>query len=345
MGHAVALIGAQYGSEGKGMVASKIADQFDVFVRTGGPNAGHTYYHQGEKIVSRSVPVGAINPTAALVIGAGAVLDIGVLVDEMQALTTRGLEVKGRVFVDGQAAVITAKHRLAEGGTKGEAHQHIGSTGEGVGAARMAKIGRGVLGEFAHEQAEKYTKRLANFGVVVTDTVAMLEQELQGSARVLLEGTQGSALSLTHGSWPFVTSHDTGAAQLCADAGIAPSWLADVIMTVRTYPIRVAGNSGPLPRETDWKSIGQQPETTTVTKKMRRVARYDEDVVRRAVILNRPSWAALTFYDYVWPECACVRSWEFMSEAAQQDVDSWADQIGCEVRMIGTGPDHCVWVP
>lgn len=390
-GSVVALVGAQYGSEGKGAIAAKIAKDFHVHIRTGAPNAGHTYYmdctHPAEamvvinddgqghtewgcewcrnapdrttgvmpdgrvKVVARSVPVGASNPHASLVIGPGGMLDLELLTEEVEMLNSLGLRVSGRLLVDEKALVIDpTRHKDYEGGIRGHAHAQIGSTGEGVGIARMAHLARNVLGkDFAwskidHAGDKHIREFLAPLGITVIDTVPIVNSWIEAGQNVLLEGTQGSGLSSVHGPWPYCTSADANAGQLCTDAGISPQRLNSVILVARTHPIRVAGNSGPLENEMTWEQLGVEPETTTVTKKVRRVGAWSDHLIHRAIMLNGPTvHFAITFMDYVDSRCAGETDWARLSRPVSEFVWEVEREHDNYVDYIGTGPDSvCV---
>lgn len=350
LGTVTALVGAQFGSEGKGLVAAKLAHLYTTHVRTGAPNAGHTYYDKdGNKIVARMVPCGAINREALLVIGPGAFIDVDLLIEEAEALDAMGWAVTERLVVDYGAAVIDpVRHHRHEGGVHGEAHKLIGSTGEGVGPARMAKLARGTFPrDLAWTNIDQVGNspagdKLRRAGIPIQDTARMLNDGYDNGESILLEGTQGSGLSVVHGPWPYVTSTDTNAAQLAVDAGLAPQLVGQVILVARTFPIRVAGNSGPLPRETDWIPLAQEPEKTTVTRKERRVGWFHEPTVRRAIMLNRPERLALTFLDYLFPQAAGVGKWGELPEEARQFVTQAEIALGAAIRWVGTGPDSLV---
>lgn len=344
-----ALVGAQYGSEGKGLIAAHLAYDYDVHVRTGAPNAGHTFYHPdtGEKWVMQQIPCGWINPRADLVIGPGAVVDLDQLEMEARLIEAHGYQVRSRLAIDRKATVLDWRHN--EGGVTGKAHELIGSTGKGVGLARMARINRGALvhasSVWSHcKLVADHEEGLTQAGFIVCDTLTRLAAWADIGSAILLEGTQGSGLSLTHGPWPHVTSADTNAAQLCADAGVSPRMLTDVILVARTYPIRVAGNSGPLHAETTFKEIGVEPEFTTVTKKMRRIGRWDSKIIARAIALNRPCRIALTFLDYVFPEDAGKTTRDSLSAEGLEWVYSLERSLPHfpVISYVGTGPKTVV---
>lgn len=343
-GHAVALIGAQYGSEGKGLVAAALANEYDCHVRTGGPNAGHTFYHDDMKFVARSIPIGWINDTAQVIIGPGAVIDVDVLMQELGEIEAAGFNIRDRVYVDGRATIISKSQHLAEGGVQGKAHKEIGSTGEGVGIARMSKINRDALlptdkAPFACLRAGDIQSTFESAGIKIEDTAALLHARIRDGARVLLEGTQGSGLSLTLGPWPHVTSADTNAAQLASDAGISPSDVSQTILVARTFPIRVAGPSGPLYDETTWEELGFEPEKTTVTQKVRRVGRWNPEQIRYASEVNYPAAIVVTFIDYLWPEAKNITNWRALPKAALEWIDRQEELIEVPIIAVGTGPN------
>lgn len=292
----VSLVGAQWGSEGKGVIAGGMAARVDAAVRVGGPNAGHSLYHKGELFKMRSVPCAWVNPRAMLVIGAGAVVNPTLLERELLEIKTRTEECR-EVFIDPRAVIIMPEMEHAER----DIVASIGSTGEGVGQARIARISRkpGVVLAMDFPWSPK---------VKVTDTAEMLNGILSAGGTVMVEGTQGSGLSLLHGTeYPKVTSADTNVSGMLSEAGIAPSLSGHVHLVARTFPIRVAGPSGPMGEELSWdwfieQGIVTKPEQTTVTLKTRRISRWYDPVVDRAVMLNRPCGIWLTFGDYLAPE-------------------------------------------
>lgn len=336
-GLVTALVGGQYGSEGKGVIAAYLASRYRFHVRTGAPNAGHTLSHNGQLWRMRSVPCGWVSPEAILVIGAGGLIDPELLRSEAAQLDAAGYRVSERLLIDRNAGLLDPIFQEVEGGTSGEAHRLIGSTGEGVGPARMARIARRTcLAPFDQFRLAGDAKAGELPGRTV-DTVELLNDFIDRGEGVLLEGTQGSGLSLVHGTWPYVTSNDTNAAQLAADAGIAPQLVSDVLLVCRTFPIRVAGNSGPLPGETSWQELGLEPEHTTVTNKVRRVAHWDDAIVARSVMLNRPTRIALTFLDYLFPEARGIANWNDLSDEAKCFLDQLGEQVGVQIAFAGTG--------
>lgn len=330
------LVGAQYGSEGKGSIAHTLARNFDIHVRTGGPNAGHTFFHEGEPHVMQSLPCGWTNRSALLVIGAGAVIEPGLLLKEIERVRAFDPNIDKRVYIDSRATIITEAQRHREGGVDGELHRVIGSTGKGVGAARIDRLHRDPI-------VCQLADTVAEFKPYLTDTVRLLSRARQAGLSILLEGTQGSGLSLTHGPWPYVTTEDTNAAQLAAAAGIPPHYVTDVVLVARTMPIRVAGNSGPMYNETTWDEVStrlgrQVTERTTVTKKTRRIGAWDDDLFARAVELNGPTSVAITFLDYLDAADYGVTRWSYLSDMSQQWIRCLERNHNVRVGCVSTGP-------
>lgn len=304
-GKLTVLVGGQYGSEGKGAIAAHVANDYNVHVRVGSPNAGHTIYWNGEKHVMQSIPCGWINPNAKIVIGRGALLNMKQFMKELVHIMQYYPNFLQRLFIDPEAGILSEEFHKQEGGTEGEMHKRIGSTGEGVGVARVARINRdkSVFKQFK-DVAEEYGLEKCMY----ENTPKAIFFWQESGDDILIEGTQGSALSLLHSHYPYCTSIDTNAAGIISEVGIAPSRVTDVLMVVRTYPIRVAGNSGYMKNEITWDELNKRmgksitPEKTTVTHKIRRIAEWDDDLFTQSMLLNAPTEIALTFADYVAPE-------------------------------------------
>jgi adenylosuccinate synthase len=176
---------------------------------------------------------------------------------------------------------------------------------------------------------------------------------------VIIEGTQGYGLGLHAGEYPYCTSSDTRAIDFLAMAGISPWYryitLLDIWVVTRTFPIRVAGNSGPLTNETTWQHLADitdgyiQPERTTVTKKIRRVGFFDVELVEQALRAN--GWTptsedvhlALTFADYIDPTAAGVTDPDTIRTNHHMLVDWMVDELPTMPHLITTGPDTAVW--
>lgn len=337
-GRILAVVGAQYGSEGKGVIVNRLANQFDIHVRVGGPNAGHSFVHEGKVYKMQVIPCGWTNPNAKVMIGRGALINIKMFRKELEEIKQVYPDIEQRIFIDYRAGILDEKFASMEGHTQGELHKRIGSTGEGVGAARIARIERNAM-EFRLAKDTEYSEGIAH---MLADTVKMLNEANIAGKSILLEGAQGSALSLIHGPWPYVTSHDTNAAQMAADIGLAPQLITDVMLVARTYPIRVAGNSGPLENELLWEELSERlgkkvEEKTTVTKKIRRIGGWDDNLIDRAVLLNRPTHFVITFIDYINPEDAGKEWIDELSPDSLEFIRRVEKQWGVKVSFVGTG--------
>ena len=340
-GKLTVLVGGQYGSEGKGAVAAHVANDYDVHVRVGSPNAGHTIYWNGEKHVMQSIPCGWINPKATIMIGRGALLNMKQFMKELVHIMQYYPDFMKRLVIDEEAGILSEKFHEQEGGTHGEMHKRIGSTGEGVGPARVARINRDP------NEFKQFKDVAAEYGLeqcMVKNTPKMLVRMQNAGANIMIEGTQGCALSLLHSHWPYCTSIDTNAAGIISEVGIAPTRVTNVLMVVRTYPIRVAGNSGPMQGEITWEELSNRlgkdvtPEHTTVTKKIRRIAEWDDNLFEQALVLNAPTEIALTFADYVDPFIANTTDLRRI-KASEPLTDFIIKHNIKNIRYISTGPD------
>lgn len=317
------VVGGQFGSEAKGKVISFLADEFDMAVRTGAPNAGHTVYFNDKMYKLQQIPATFPNPRCKLYIGAGALIDPVILAREVQETQT-----SGRIFIDPKAGILEPHHSAAESSLM----RNIGSTGKGCGMALIDRINRSTF-KLAGDALPGYA---------FIDTSAEMNAAIDGGKTLLVEGTQGFGLSIYHGNYPFVTSRDTTAANFLAEAGLSPLTVKDIILVIRTCPIRVAGNSGPLPNETTWESLSQKTgrelmERTTVTNKVRRVAEFDPAIVMKAIAVNRPTQIALQFLNYIFPADENKNGWDDLSAEAQKYIAGMEKKLDVPVTLIGTG--------
>lgn len=351
-GKLTVLVGGQYGSEGKGAIAARIANDYKVHVRVGSPNAGHTIYWNGEKHVMQSIPCGWINPNADIVIGRGALLNMKQFMKELVHIMQYYPDFLSRLYVDAEAGILDEKFHEQEGGTEGEMHRRIGSTGEGVGPARVARINRDPnnFRQFK-DVADEYGLQKC----VMYNTPKFLAKIQDAGFNIMIEGTQGSGLSLLHSHWPYCTSIDTNAAGIISEVGIAPSRVTNVLMVCRTYPIRVAGNSGPMENEISWDELNKRmqdagyvgvvtPEKTTVTHKVRRIAEWDDNLFDQSCVLNAPTELAITFADYIDPslyecsEASKVKESIRLAKFLHEHIPDMGDKI----VYVGTGPKTVV---
>ena len=351
------VVGGQFGSEAKGAVAGHLARGRGnmVAVRVAGPNAGHSAVDdQGRKWALRQIPVMAVtNPEAMLVIAAGSEIDEAVLEDEILSLEAGGFSIRDRLYVDGQATIIDHGHKLQEAGDGEHAsiNQRLGSTAKGVGAARADRIWRqATIFEGGWDPNTSDGVEVGSQTLVPHNTLNLLTGHLKAGRDVIIEGTQGYGLGLHAGYYPFCTSSDCRAVDFMAMTGVSPwaPWVREVEpwVVLRTFPIRVAGNSGPLLAETSWEDLHLasqgyiEPEYTTVTKKMRRVGGWDPTLAMTAVQANGGSRCnvALSFFDYWFPELAGVSDLLAFKPEHWERIGEIQECVGARVRLVGTGP-------
>ncbi|MDT2023302.1 adenylosuccinate synthetase [Methylocella sp. CPCC 101449] len=332
------LIGGQYGSEGKGNIVGHIASEYDLLVRVGGPNAGHQVFAlpQAEKYFHLPSGTGRA-PNAQLLLGAGAVIYVPKLLEEIAA---HQVDV-ARLSIDPQAMIIEEADRESEALALGS----ISSTAQGVGFASARKITeRGVYQ--TNGSQIRLAKDIPQLRPFIREGQQLLEDHFVKGKRIMLEGTQGTLLSIHHGIYPFVTSRDTTVAGCLADAGIAPTNVRKVIMVCRTYPIRVGGPSGPMKMEIDYAKLARrsgideqellQTEKTTTTNRQRRLAEFDWVMLKRAVQLNGPTDIALTFADYISIKNRKAYRVEQLTEETRRFIEEIERVSGRPVSMIST---------
>lgn len=326
------IVGGQYGSEGKGKVAHWLARErsASVAVRTGGPNAGHTVEDvPNHPVVLRQLPTAAFLADVKCVLGPGSYIDPDLLLAEVAVTGLRA----DRLLIDPNAMVITEDDKLRERSSTLRAS--IGSTQSGTGAAVLKRIERRATTDLAKDDV-----RLRQFIAPVT---SFLRSQLSSGRRIILEGTQGFGLSLLHSpTYPFVTSRDTTAAAFVSEVGLSPMDVDEVIMVLRAFPIRVSGNSGPLPNEIDWATVTKESgsstpiiEHTSVTKTVRRVAHFDPEIVKSAIEVNAPSHLVLNHLDYIDFNC---RLQNCASQCAISFVEAVESELGRSIDYLGFGP-------
>ncbi len=326
------VVGGQFGGEGKGKVAHFLAQvmKAKIAIRVGGTNSGHTVIDpSGNSIILRQLPTPAILPNIICVLPAGSYIDVDLLLQEMSFTNLSD----DRLYIDPNAMIITKKEEIDEKNSSlGVA---IGSTLSGTGAAVKRRIDR-----LSPNSLAKNDKRLNQF---IRPTIPFMRQILDSRARIIIEGTQGFGLSLLHSPYyPYATSRDTTAASFLSESGLSPLDVDDVVMVIRAFPIRVGGNSGPLPHEIDWSTLSLESkshepllELTSVTKKLRRVARFDGEIVRYAISVNQPTRIILNHLDYV-DKSIC--SSEKLTDRANNFISYIESEIKRKIDFIGTGP-------
>jgi adenylosuccinate synthase len=325
-----AVIGGSYGSEGKGNIAFYLSPEYDLLVRVGGPNAAHKVYLPSDEVFTHfSLPSGTQAGQAHLLLGPGAVIDPPELLAEIASCDVTA----DRLSIDPHVMTIEKADKKAEA----DLERRIGSTASGTGSATARRIMRDEDVRLAEDVEELHP--------YIRPAYEVYERAYASGQRIMLEGTQGSGLSLYHGPYPSVTSRDTNVAGCLAEAGIAPARLRKVVLVVRTYPIRVGGTSGPMTRELTWNEIEQRAgltglakrELTSKTKRLRRVGEPEWDLLRRAALFNAPTDVALTFADYLSKSNEEAWRFEQLSKETIQFVEEVERVTGAHVSLISTG--------
>jgi adenylosuccinate synthase len=317
------LIGAQWGDEGKGKVTDLLGGQVDYVVRySGGNNAGHTVVTpDGQKYALHLLPSGALSPSAAIVIGNGVVVDPRVLLNEIDGLAERGVDVS-RLLISADAHLVMPHHRALDRVVERYlGSSRIGTTGRGIGPAYGDKVARmgiraqdlldpGILRKKlelvlreknqilvklynrkaidADAVVEEYLGYALRLRPYIVDTRSVLWKALDDGKIVLLEGAQATMLDMDHGTYPFVTSSNPTAGGACVGSGIPPMRITRVIGVIKAYTTRVG--SGPFPTELfddngqHLRKIGDEYGTTTGRE--RRCGWFDAVVGRYSVRVN-----------------------------------------------------------
>jgi len=274
------ILGLQWGDEGKGKIVDYFAPRYDIIARfQGGPNAGHTLYVNGTKIVLHQIPSGVFHEKTVNLIGNGVVLDPVTLKKECQKVAEHGVDCRKNLFISERTHIILPTHRALDKASElSKGNEKIGSTLKGIGPAYMDKTGRNGLraGDlFDKNFTSQYIKlRLKHQRILdsynFTEDINAWEEEffealefmrelkvingeyfindhLGRGAKVLAEGAQGSMLDVDFGTFPFVTSSSTTSAGVCSGLGVAPQKIREVIGVSKAYCTRVG--SGPFPTE------------------------------------------------------------------------------------------------
>jgi adenylosuccinate synthase len=337
-----AIIGGEYGSEGKGNIAYYLAPEYDLLVRVGGPNAGHkVFLETGERYTHHHLPSGTRAGEAKLLMGPGNVIRVKSLLQEIAECDVS----RDRLSIDPRAMVIEDADIRREG----HLQSSIGSTRQGVGWATARRLLRGADKRMAKVRMAEDVEDLHPFLKPAGD---VLENAYSRELRIMLEGTQGTGLSLYHGSYPYVTSRDTSVAGSLSEAGIAPHRLRRCVLVCRTYPIRVESpskehSSGPMSMEISWAEVERRAEVpkgklrrsemTSTTNKQRRVGEFEWDLLRRSSLINGPTDIALTFVDYLGKRNLNARRFDQLTPAALNLIDEIERVAGAPVSLVSTG--------
>lgn len=334
---AYAVVGLQYGSEGKGNVVAKMALEHkpDVLVHNWGPNSGHTAIVDGRKVVHTMLHLGIFSPNVRYILfGPGCVINMESLVAEINEVRDILDKTQPMFIFHPQACVVSEQHREAE-----QARINIGSTMKGTAEAMIDRMRRPTDGSANIMLSQQMLH--SGIGYSTCISAEAYANAIDRADLVAIEGCQGYSLSMYNGFYPYTTSRDTSVNQLLADCAIPRSTEVEVIGCVRTFPIRVAnryneagdqiGFSGPChgdQEETTWEAVGQEVEHTTVTKLPRRVFTFSMEQVAQACRMNGVDQIALTFADYLSPEDVM----DLLAEIFEV--------TGVRVKLVVTGPNH-----
>jgi adenylosuccinate synthase len=339
----IVVIGAQWGDEGKGKVVDVITPHVNVVVRfSGGNNAGHTVVVGREKYVLHTIPSGILHNGRRCVIGCGVVVDPGSLIEEMESLVQRGVELDGNLYISKNAHLIMPYHPALDRASEAKlGARRIGTTGKGVGPAYVDKAARvgirmaDLLDErlfrekvefnLAHKNRllrdfydaetfsvdailNQYLRYAGWLAPYITDTALLLSKWIDSGYSVLFEGAQATMLDIDHGTYPYITSSSTTAGGAATGTGVPPTKIHGVLGVAKAYSTRVG--EGPFPTE----MTGEMAETIrargneygATTGRPRRCGWFDGVVMRYATRINGFDTVALTKLD-VLDQCETVK--------------------------------------
>ena len=326
------ILGLQFGDEGKGKIVDYFAKNYDVIARfQGGPNAGHTLYVDGKKIVLHQIPSGIFHENKINLIGNGVVLDPVILKKECDSVAARGIDYKKNLFISQRAHLILPTHRAIDKASEAsKGNEKIGSTLKGISPAYMDKTGRNGLrvGDILDKSFTtqyirlrlKHQKLLENFSfnedisawedeffegleflksLQIVNGEYFINDKIQQGKKVLAEGAQGSMLDVDFGTFPFVTSSNTISAGVCSGLGIAPQKIKEIMGVTKAYCTRVG--SGPFPTELN-DETGEQlrkigNEFGSTTGRPRRCGWIDLVALKFACMINGVTQLVMTKAD------------------------------------------------
>lgn len=322
------LVGGAWGDEGKGKCITYLCDtdKPDIVARAGvGPNAGHSVEFNGEKYGLRLVPSGFVQTKAQLLIGAGVLVDPEVLFHEFDYLSK--YNVRERTLVDPRCSIIEPEHKERDQASEHLAKK-IGSTGSGCGPANSDRVLR----------TAKMAKEIPELADYLTDVSLAVNDALNDGQDVFIEGSQGFALSLYYGTYPFVTSKDTTASSFAADVGVGPTKVDEVINVFKSYISRVG--EGPFPTEMSQEEAESKglEEYGVVTGRRRRIGYFDMELAKESCRINGATQIALTCVDKLY-DCARVRDYAELSQETKDFISEIEQETGVPVTIISTGPD------
>jgi len=368
------VVDGQWGSCGKGLINTALADRFrpQVISTTNMANAGHTCVIGGETFVAKILPTSALlmkhrNGYAPLVvIGPSAGFSIDRLREEVEQT-----QCHHRLVIHPRAGIILERHKQAESCNTEQSTKHIASTMQGCGAMLAEKILRRpdfpTAGAILEDFGSTWLERAVRFEAIKrqydTDSLGViLNRLLDVGATILHEGSQGFSLGINHGShYPYCTSRECTAAQMVADMGVSPFRVGEIFLVIRPYPIRVgnvvedgvqlgySGDGYPGQREMTWEEVARlagapqevmKGELTTVTKRLRRVFTFSDEQLRQAVTINGATQIALNFANYIDWQCFGCNNFSALPNKVIDFIARIEEVARIPVTIVGTGPKH-----
>ncbi|MGE5246163.1 MAG: adenylosuccinate synthase [Betaproteobacteria bacterium] len=359
----LAVLGAQWGDEGKGKIVDLLTSRFSIVARyQGGHNAGHTVYVDGTKFILRLMPSGILHPGVTCVIGNGLVVDPEALFAEIDELNAHGVDTAGRIVISDKAHLILPYHRdldLLSEARRGE--RRIGTTSRGIGPAYEDKIARrgirvcdladprgleqGVRDNVAARNRlvqdstmdwrpvfERLLALAERIRPMVRDVSLLLSRAMREGRPVLFEGAQGTLLDIDHGTYPYVTSSNASIGGVCTGLGVGPRAIDGVLGVAKAYTTRVG--EGPLPTELTGEAGNRLRDSGNeygaVTGRPRRCGWYDAVAVRYGVRINGLDALALTKLDVLdglreIPVCTAYRCGSRVIEEFPSDLGQLAE--------------------
>ncbi len=329
----VVVVGTQWGDEGKGKIVDVLSEEADLIVRyQGGHNAGHTVVINNEKFILHLIPSGILHKDKLCIIGNGVVIEPGALLEEIDGLRKRGIEVGNNLLISKNAHLIMPYHILLDTHSEKTSKTKIGTTGRGIGPAYTHKAQRmGIRAvdllepELFKEKLERnleevnfilkeryglqpldparifndYLQYAEKLKIHISDTELVINNAIDKGKRVLLEGAQGTLLDVDHGTYPFVTSSNPVAGGACVGTGIGPTKITSVLGVVKAYTTRVG--EGPFPTELK-DELGELLRTKggefgATTGRPRRCGWLDTVVLRHSVRVNGLTGLVITKLD------------------------------------------------
>lgn len=330
------ILGMQWGDEGKGKIVDFFAKDYDLIARfQGGPNAGHTLYKDGKKIVLHQIPSGIFHTNKINLIGNGVVLDPVTLKKECDTVSQFGVDIRKNLFIAERTNLIIPSHRALDKASElAKGKEKIGSTLKGIGPAYMDKTGRNALrvGDILRSDFKAMYETLKakhrvlldsyNFNedfsddekaffdaveflktLTIVNGEYFINQKIKEGKKILAEGAQGSMLDIDFGTFPFVTSSNTMTAGVCTGLGIAPQLVGEVVGITKAYCTRVG--SGPFPTELEdadgqkLRDVGKEYGATT--GRPRRCGWIDLVALKFACMINGVTKIVMTKADVLDP--------------------------------------------